>query len=142
MPYSGMIVFWSNQSVLFSLSLTLSPCPLYPYFTPSLLTQAALMGGTTMVMALVLPEQHCSLLDAYEKCRAQADAKACCDYALHVGVTWWGPKVKTHTGVTVSAWATEAFTLLWSFSDQILFITLFFYHQSEQSSSQMTFICG
>lgn len=53
------------------------------------------MGGTTMVLALVLPEQHCSLLDAFEKCRAAADAKACCDYALHVGVTWWGPKVRT-----------------------------------------------
>ncbi|XP_077949175.1 uncharacterized protein LOC120807883 isoform X2 [Gasterosteus aculeatus] len=34
--------------------------------------QAALMGGTTMVMALVLPEQHCSLLDAYGNCRALA----------------------------------------------------------------------
>lgn len=56
--------------------------------------QAALMGGTTMVLALVLAEQHCSLLDAYEKSRALADAKACCDYALHVGVTWWGPKVR------------------------------------------------
>lgn len=52
------------------------------------------MGGTTMVMALVLPEQHCSLLEAYEQCRELADAKACCDYALHVGVTWWGPKVR------------------------------------------------
>lgn len=67
-----------------------SPHPSSPLFT-----QAALMGGTTMVLALVLPEQHCSLLDAYEKCRALADAKACCDYALHVGVTWWGPKVRT-----------------------------------------------
>uniref|UniRef100_A0AAQ4QAN7 Uncharacterized protein n=1 Tax=Gasterosteus aculeatus aculeatus TaxID=481459 RepID=A0AAQ4QAN7_GASAC len=38
--------------------------------------QAALMGGTTMVMALVLPEQHCSLLDAYENCRALTDANA------------------------------------------------------------------
>lgn len=57
------------------------------------LTQAALMGGTTMVMAMVLPEQHCSLVDAYENCRALADAKVCCDYALHVGVTWWGAKV-------------------------------------------------
>lgn len=56
------------------------------------------MGGTTMVMALVLPEQHCSLLDAYENCRALADAKACCDYALHVGVTWWGPKVRPAEG--------------------------------------------
>lgn len=62
------------------------------------LTQAALMGGTTMVMAMVLPEQHCSLVDAYENCRALADAKVCCDYALHVGVTWWGAKV-SNTGV-------------------------------------------
>lgn len=52
------------------------------------------MGGTTMVMAMVLPEQHCSLVDAYENCRALADAKVCCDYALHVGVTWWGAKVR------------------------------------------------
>lgn len=62
------------------------------------LPQAALMGGTTMVMAVVLPEQHCSLLDAYENCRALADAKACCDYALLVGVTWWGPKVRANEG--------------------------------------------
>lgn len=47
-----------------------------------------------MVMAMVLPEQHCSLVDAYENCRALADAKVCCDYALHVGVTWWGAKVR------------------------------------------------
>lgn len=58
------------------------------------------MGGTTMVMALALPEQHCSLVDAYENCRALADAKACCDYALHVGVTWWGPKVRAKEGST------------------------------------------
>lgn len=52
--------------------------PLPPSFLPPPphLTQAALMGGTTMVMALVLPEQHCSLLDAYENCRALADANA------------------------------------------------------------------
>uniref|UniRef100_A0A3P9CG26 Dihydropyrimidinase like 5a n=1 Tax=Maylandia zebra TaxID=106582 RepID=A0A3P9CG26_9CICH len=32
-----------------------------------------------------------SLLEAYEKCRNSADSKACCDYALHIGVTWWDP---------------------------------------------------
>lgn len=46
-----------------------------------------------MVMGHVLPEKDESLLEAYEKCRRTADPKACCDYALHVGVTWWGPKV-------------------------------------------------
>lgn len=46
-----------------------------------------------MVIAHVLPEKNESLLEAYEKSRLAADAKSCCDYALHVGVTWWGPKV-------------------------------------------------
>lgn len=57
--------------------------------------QAALAGGTTMVIGHVLPEKNESLVDAYEQCRSHADAKACCDYALHVGVTWWGPKVQS-----------------------------------------------
>lgn len=47
-----------------------------------------------MVIGHVLPEKNECLLDAYENCRSHADAKACCDYALHVGVTWWGPKVQ------------------------------------------------
>lgn len=46
-----------------------------------------------MVIGHVLPEKNESLLEAYEKCRSLADSKTCCDYALHVGVTWWGPKV-------------------------------------------------
>lgn len=58
--------------------------------------QAALAGGTTMVIGHVLPEKNESLLEAYEKCRSMADPKACCDYSLHVGVTWWGPKVRNY----------------------------------------------
>lgn len=46
-----------------------------------------------MVIGHVLPEKNESLLEAYEKYRLTADSKSCCDYALHVGVTWWGPKV-------------------------------------------------
>lgn len=46
-----------------------------------------------MVIGHVLPEKNESLLEAYEKCRSAADSKTCCDYAVHVGVTWWGPKV-------------------------------------------------
>ena len=57
-------------------------------------SQAALAGGTTMVIGHVLPEKNESLLEAYESCRSMADPKTCCDYALHVGVTWWGPKVR------------------------------------------------
>uniref|UniRef100_A0A8C6TMC9 Dihydropyrimidinase like 5a n=1 Tax=Neogobius melanostomus TaxID=47308 RepID=A0A8C6TMC9_9GOBI len=57
-------------------------------------TKAALAGGTTMVIAHVLPDKNESLVDAYEKCRNAADSAVCCDYALHVGVTWWGPRAE------------------------------------------------
>lgn len=55
--------------------------------------QAALVGGTTMVIGLVLPDKEASLVEAYDRCRALADPKVCCDYALHVGITWWAAKV-------------------------------------------------
>ncbi|XP_029769090.1 dihydropyrimidinase-related protein 5 [Terrapene carolina triunguis] len=45
-----------------------------------------------MVIGHVLPDRETSLLDAYEKCRSLADPKVCCDYALHMGITWWAPK--------------------------------------------------
>ena len=40
----------------------------------------------------VLDQKGVPLLEAYDKWRAWADAKVCCDYGFHVGVTWWGDK--------------------------------------------------
>ena len=37
----------------------------------------------------VVPKKDESIMEAYEKWRGWGDAKACCDYGLHVGVTNW-----------------------------------------------------
>lgn len=71
-----------------------------PHHLPTVSPQAALVGGTTMVLGHVLPAKERSLVDAFERCRALADPQVCCDYALHVGVTWWAPQV----GDTPTGW--------------------------------------
>ena len=47
---------------------------------------------TFLSVDFVLDQKGVSLLEAYDKWRGWADAKVCCDYAFHVGVTWWGEK--------------------------------------------------
>lgn len=56
-----------------------------------------------MIIGHVLPDKETSLVEAYEKCRALADPKVCCDYALHVGITWWAPKVTVLVGPSKKA---------------------------------------
>ncbi|XP_051544415.1 dihydropyrimidinase-related protein 5-like [Myxocyprinus asiaticus] len=83
-------------------------------------TKAALLGGTTMVLAHLLPEKDTSLLEAYEKCRAHADAKTCCDYALHMGVTWWGPKVRREMEVLVGEKGVNSFQMFMAYKDLMM----------------------
>lgn len=56
-------------------------------------TAAAIAGGTTMVMDFAIVSPGHSLMEVYDKYRRIADSKVCCDYGLHIGVTWWSKTV-------------------------------------------------
>uniref|UniRef100_A0A8C2GG37 Dihydropyrimidinase like 5b n=1 Tax=Cyprinus carpio TaxID=7962 RepID=A0A8C2GG37_CYPCA len=86
----------------------------------SIMSLAALLGGSTMVIAHVLPERGASLLEEFEKIRAHADAEACCDYALHVGVTWWGPKVRREMQVLVGEKGVNSFQMFMAYKDVLM----------------------
>merc|ERR1712012_31664 len=65
-------------------------------------TKAALAGGTTMLIDFVIPGKGESLITAYNRWRGWADEKVCCDYSLHMAVTWGGPEVKAEMAKVVS----------------------------------------
>ncbi|XP_017839548.1 dihydropyrimidinase-like isoform X2 [Drosophila busckii] len=62
-------------------------------------TRAAVAGGTTMIIDFALPDKYESMLVAYDKWRSRADPKVCCDYGLHMGITWWSEQVSAELGV-------------------------------------------
>merc|ERR1711892_319636 len=65
-------------------------------------TKAGLAGGTTMLIDFVIPSKGESLIDAYNKWKGWADAKVCCDYSLHMAITYWDEKVEGEMAKVVS----------------------------------------
>ncbi|KAB7500738.1 Dihydropyrimidinase [Armadillidium nasatum] len=80
-------------------------------------TRAALAGGTTMIMDFALPQKEESLIEAYHKWRAWADPKVCCDYALHVGVTWWNNKVPQEMAQLTREHGVNSFKMFLAYKD-------------------------
>src|SRR5215211_1865597 len=50
-------------------------------------TKAALVGGTTTIFEMVCPSRTMDTAEGYARWREQAEGKAACDYAFHMGVT-------------------------------------------------------
>ncbi|XP_018375235.1 PREDICTED: dihydropyrimidinase isoform X2 [Trachymyrmex cornetzi] len=83
-------------------------------------TKAAVAGGTTMIIDFVVPRKDESLVDAYERYRQSADQKVCCDYALHVAVTSWSPKVKEDMATLVKEHGVGSFKMFMAYQDMFM----------------------
>ncbi len=71
-------------------------------------TQAALSGGTTMVVDFCLPAPGESMLKAYQAWRHKGE-KAASDYSLHMAVTQWSPMIHDEMETVVKTYGINTF---------------------------------
>lgn len=78
-------------------------------------TVAALAGGTTMIIDFALGPKGQSLVESYKQWRGWADPKVCCDYGLHVGVTWWDETVEQEMEDLVRNYGVNSFKMFMAY---------------------------
>lgn len=80
-------------------------------------TQAAVAGGTTMILDFVIEQRGQSLIEAYHQWRAWADEKVVCDYSLHVAVTWWSDSVAQEMEILARDHGINSFKTFMAYKD-------------------------
>uniref|UniRef100_T1J9U6 dihydropyrimidinase n=1 Tax=Strigamia maritima TaxID=126957 RepID=T1J9U6_STRMM len=83
-------------------------------------TAAAIAGGTTMIMDFAIPKRGESLVVTFKKWRDWADAKVCCDYGLHVGITWWSNTVEKEMATLVSTAGVNSFKCFMAYKHSLM----------------------
>lgn len=78
-------------------------------------TKAAVSGGTTTIIDFVIPKKGQSLIEAYDEWRNKADGKVCCDYGLHVAITWWDQSVSDEMGILVNERGVNSFKVFMAY---------------------------